>query len=32
MGSGCHLGFMQITRVAQSCQIGNTAEFVLGPH
>ena len=32
MGSGGHLGFMQITRVAQSCQFGNKAEFVLGPH
>ena len=28
-GSGGHLGFMQITRVAQSCHLGNKAEFVL---
>jgi len=32
MGSGGHLGFIQFTRVAQSCHIGNNAEFVLGPH
>ena len=32
MGSGGHLGFMQIMRVAQSCHLGNKAEFVLGPH
>jgi len=32
MGSCGHLGFMQIARVAQSCHLGNTAEFVLGPH
>ena len=25
-------GFMQITRVAQSCHLGNNAEFVVGPH
>jgi len=27
MAPGGHLGFMQITRVAQSCQCGNQAEF-----
>jgi len=32
MGSVGHLGFMQIRRVAQSCYLGNKAEFVLGPH
>ena len=32
MGSDGHLGFMQITRVAQSCHLGNKAEFVLGPN
>jgi len=32
MHSGGHLGFMQITRVAQSCHLGNNANFVLGPH
>jgi len=31
MASGGHLGFMQIIRVAQGCQLGNKAEFVLGP-
>jgi len=31
MGSGGHLGFMQITRVAQSCSLGNKTKFVLGP-
>ena len=31
MGSGGHLGDMLITRVAQSCHLGNKAEFVLGP-
>jgi len=30
MGSGGHLGVMQITRVAQSCYLGNKAEFVIG--
>ena len=25
-------GFMQIMRVAESCQLGNKAEYVLGPH
>jgi len=29
MGYGDHLGFMQITRVAQSCHLGNKGEFVL---
>jgi len=32
LGSDDHLGFMQITRVAQSCHLGNKAEFVLGRH
>jgi len=32
MGSGGHLGFMQIMKVVQSCQLGNKAEFDLGPH
>jgi len=32
IGSGGHLGFMQMTRVAQSCHLGNKAEFVLEPH
>ena len=30
MGSGGNLGVMQITRVAQSCYLGNKAEFVIG--
>ena len=29
--SSGHLGFMQITRVAQSCRLGSQAEFVLEP-
>ena len=29
--NGGHIGFMQITRIAQSCQTGNQAEFFLGP-
>ena len=32
MGSGGPIGIMQIKRVAQSCQLGNKAEFVLGTH
>jgi len=32
MGSGGHLGFMQLIRVAQSCQLGNKAEFDLEPN
>ena len=32
MCSECHLGFMQITRVAQSCHLANKAEFVLEPY
>ena len=28
MAAGGHFGFMQITRVAQSCQFGNQAEIV----
>ena len=32
IGSDGHLGFMQITRVAQSCHLGNKAEFFLEPH
>ena len=32
MGSGGRLVFMHITRVAQSCHLGNKVEFVLGPH
>ena len=32
MGSGGRLGFMHSMRVGQSCQLGNKAEFVLGPH
>jgi len=31
VGSG-HLGFMQITGVAQSCQSGNQAEFTRRSH
>jgi len=31
MGSGGHLGFMQMMRVAQSYQLGNKAELVLRP-
>ncbi len=31
MADSGHFGFMQITRVAQSCQFGNQAEFVQGP-
>jgi len=32
MSSGGQLGFMQITRVAQSCNLGNKADFFLKPH
>jgi len=32
MGSGGHLVFMQITRVALSCHLGHNAEFVLEPY
>jgi len=32
IGSDGHLGFMQITRVAQSCHLGNKAELVIGTH
>ena len=31
MGFGGHRGVMPITRVVQSCHLGNKAEFVLGP-
>ena len=26
-----HLGIMQIARVAQSCRLGNTVEYGVGP-
>ena len=29
--SNGHLGFMQITRVSQSCRLGSQVEFVPGP-
>ena len=29
---GRHLGFMQITRIAQSCHFGNQAKSDLGPY
>jgi len=32
MGSGGHIGFMQITSVVQSCYLGNKAQFGLGFH
>ena len=32
VASSGHLGFLQIIGVAQSCHLGNQAEFVLGPH
>ncbi len=32
MSTGVHFGFMQIKKNAQSCRLGNKAEFVLGPH
>jgi len=32
MAPGGHLGFMQITGVAQSCQSGNQAEFTRRGH
>ena len=32
MGSGGRLVFMHITRVAQSCHLGNKSKSVLGPH
>ena len=32
MAPGGHFGFMQISKIAQSCPLGNQAEFVLGPH
>jgi len=32
MAPGGHLGFMQITEVAQSCQSGNPAEITRGGH
>ncbi len=31
MANSGHFGFMQITRVAQSYQFGNQAEFAQGP-
>ena len=31
MATGIHFGFMQIKKIAQSCRLGNQAEFVLGP-
>ena len=31
MADGGQFGFMQITRVAQSCQFGNQAELAQGP-
>ena len=32
MATGIHFGFMQIKKIAQGCRLGNTAEFILGPH
>ena len=32
MVAGGHLGFMQITTVAQGCRFGNQITFVQGPH
>ena len=32
MRVGGHFGFMQIRKIAQSCQSGNQAKFALEPH
>ncbi len=32
MSTGVHFGCMQIKKIAQSCRLGNKAEFVLGRH
>ncbi len=32
MATGGHFGFMQISKIAQSCHLDNQAKFVQGPH